>query len=353
VTANVCRVNLSANCELKKRAGSNVWYVQVDGSPMSVNYTQMNSAIEAMASFKVNRVCNDYTRQQCRVVKNSSNSLWWVTVGGENISGSSYTNLDSATTLLKSLLDKNLCEDMRFSSPCLLIKASGSNVWHLEQDGRHLSNAYTSMDSAKHLLAQLSVDKVCNQNLQPGCQLVKRPGANVWSITQQGESLSNFFTNIDSASRELDNLYSEGVCKRGECEIRQDRYGGVSVFRNGYSLNHADSLDSAISSLSDHLSNNTCDLPQNSKVCTIRPSHGRYYLLDNQKPLGGSENYADMLALRTRLQQLGYCTALSPNEIVADGYSSDAGEYNGPRSDIVLDFIEDSIVTPLPPTIPH
>ncbi|HAZ13421.1 MAG: hypothetical protein A2X86_14645 [Bdellovibrionales bacterium GWA2_49_15] len=353
LSSNVCLLSLTASCELKKRENAQLWYVQIGGAPISTNFTQMTSAIGELKALKSEGVCHDYVRQRCKVVKNPNSNLWSVHVGGTSISGTSYTNISSATSAYKTLVESKLCEDVRFQSPCLVTKHSNSNLWSVDQDGQHLGPTFTNMNSAKALLTELSDANVCNKNLQPGCQLVKRSGANLWYLTQEGEPLSSLYTNINAATQELAVLYRDGVCKRGECEIRQDRFGGVSIIREGYRLGNAENLDGAISGLSDLLNRNSCDLPQNSKVCSIRHSHGRFYLLDNQRPLGASDNYNELVGLRTRLQQLGYCTSFNPNEIIGDGYSHGPGEYNGPRTNTILEFIDDSIVAPLPPTISH
>ncbi len=355
IADNVCQLSFFAGCELRKRDGNNLWYIAVGGEQLTSSYTNLDSAVTEMQLLRQNHVCQEYLRQPCKVTKADNDNSWRVMVGGVNILGSSYTNLQSAVTQFTSLVGKKICEDPRYLSTCMIKKDSGQNVWHVEQDGKRLSSAYYSISQATTLLNDLQTSQVCNKNLQQGCQVVKRQGENAWYVIQDGQQLSNLYYSLDSATAQFRSLYDTGVCKRGECEVRQERHGGIAVIRSGYKLNLSGGLDSAVSQLEELLSSNTCDLPQNIKQCNIRHHNGIYVMMDDSRPIGTAENYSELVAMRSRLQNLGYCSTLNPNEIVGNGNYPGGQDYDGPRSnDLVMEYIDDTIIAPAPPIVaPH
>jgi hypothetical protein len=338
IANKACYLPANVLCELKKKDNSNSWFVEVGGNKISADFTNINSAITKLNSLKDNHVCQQIVKKPCRIVKNEGDS-WKITLGGENIKSSNVTSMGSAIDEFKAFLAKNICEDSRYTSTCKIKKIDNQQSWFLEQDGQALSRQFTNLSSAEDLLKDLYTSHACNEQLQVGCQVTKSANSNSWYVTQDGQQLSTVYSTMDAASTQFRRLYSENICRRGVCEIRQDRFGRVAVVRGEVGLNSNDNLAEAVTQFNELMASNTCDLAFDAKICNIYNRNGHYYLVDGPRIIGSSDNYTELRTQRTQLQTLGYCQVVDPVDFLS---ATDDGSYtlDRPRPNIVFEYFE-------------
>lgn len=331
INDGVCHSDVKSYCELRKVSGSNSWSIYQNGRQLTNNLTNLNNAIDMLARFKQERTCPNYSPQICKISKNANRSSWNITLGGQDILGSSYTSINSAISTFQNFVAKNVCADTNLNSACIIKKIENRNVWYVEQDSQTISDNFPTISSAQNFLKRLKTANACNENLQPGCTVEKHPDRNIWFISQHGTQLSsNGFSSTQAAASALNNMIADGICKKGVCEFYQDRMG-ISILRNGFEMGHNDNFDQAMQTMEDFLNENTCELPKLAHPCHIYSRRGRFFLRNQDSKIASSNNRDELLAMRNRLQNLGYCQLLDPNDVFISERTS--GDHDGLRDE--------------------